>query len=111
MSFRHGISRGLIADQVVLFSCTDDGFSNALRMLESAQIRAALGWRQEDLSKASGVGTATIQRIEKSHHPITGYVSTLLRIQAAFEQAGIHFIADDEMGGFSVRMAKRTRKR
>ncbi|MFZ2080389.1 MAG: helix-turn-helix transcriptional regulator [Xanthobacteraceae bacterium] len=41
-------------------------------MLEPAQIRAArglLGWRQEDLSKASGVGTATIQRIEKGDNP------------------------------------------
>jgi transcriptional regulator with XRE-family HTH domain len=66
--------------------------------------------RQEDLSKASGVGTATIQRIEKSHRPITGYVSTLVRIQTAFEQAGIQFIADDEMGGVGLRMAKKTRK-
>jgi transcriptional regulator with XRE-family HTH domain len=82
-------------------------------MLESAQIRAAralLGWRQEDLSKASGVGTATIQRIEKSNRPITGYVSTLLRIQAAFEQAGIQFIGDDEMGGFGLRMARKRKK-
>lgn len=61
-------------------------------MLKPAQIRAAralLGWRQEDLSKASGVGTATIYRIEKDDRPVTGYVSTLVRIQAAFEQAGI----------------------
>jgi DNA-binding XRE family transcriptional regulator len=85
-----------------------------LDRVESAQIRAAralLGWRQEDLSRASGVGTATIQRIEKSHRPITGYVSTLVRIQAAFEQAGIQFIADDETGGVGLRMAKKTRKR
>src|SRR5438874_8850990 len=78
-------------------------------MLESAQIRAArvpLGWRQEDLSKASGGGTATIRRIEKSHRSITGYVSTLVRIQAAFEQAGIQFI-ESEMGGFGLRMAKK----
>ena len=27
---------------------------------------ASEGWRHEDLSKASGVGTATIQRIEKN---------------------------------------------
>jgi transcriptional regulator with XRE-family HTH domain len=82
-------------------------------MLESAQIRAAralLGWRQEDLSKASGVGTATIQRIEKSP-VVTGYVSTLARIQAAFEQAGIQFIDDDETGGFGLRMAKKKRRR
>jgi transcriptional regulator with XRE-family HTH domain len=83
-------------------------------MIESAQIRAAralLDWRQKDLSKASGVGTATIQRIEKSDRPITGYVSTLVRIQAAFEQAGIEFIDGDEIGGFGLRMAKKKKKR
>ncbi len=79
-------------------------------MLEPAQIRAAralLGWRQEDLSEASGVGTATIQRMEKSHHAITGYVSTLVRIQEAFEQAGILFIDDDDTGGYGLRLAKK----
>ena len=83
-------------------------------MLEAAQIRAAralLGWRQEDLSKASGVGTATIQRIEKSHRPISGYVSTIVRIQTAFEEAGIQFIDDDELGGFGLRIAKKKKKR
>jgi transcriptional regulator with XRE-family HTH domain len=82
-------------------------------MIESAQIRAAralLGWRQEDLSKASGVGTATIQRIEKSHRPITGYISTLVRIQAALEKAGIQFIEDDDIGGFGLRLTKRRRR-
>jgi transcriptional regulator with XRE-family HTH domain len=82
-------------------------------MIESAQIRAAralLGWRQEDLSKASGVGTATIQRIEKSDRPITGYISTLVRIQAALEKAGIQFIEDDDIGGFGLRLTKRRRK-
>jgi len=83
-------------------------------MLGSAQIRAAralLGWRQQDLSKASGVGTATIRRIEKSDREMTGYVSTMVRIQAALEQAGIQFINDDEVGGFGLRMAKKRQKR
>jgi transcriptional regulator with XRE-family HTH domain len=83
-------------------------------MLEPPQIRAAralLGWRQEDLSKAAGVGTATIQRIEKSRRPITGYISTLVRIQSAFEDAGILFIDADEAGGFGVRMTKNKRRR
>ena len=81
-------------------------------MLNSANptARALLGWRQEDLSKASGVGTATIQRIEKSQRLMTGYISTLVRIQAAFEQAGIQFIDDDETGGFGIRMAKKKRR-
>ena len=83
-------------------------------MLKSAQIRAAralLGWRQADLSEESGVGTATIQRIEKSDRGVTGYASTLVRLQAAFERAGIQFIDEDETGGFGLRMAKKKRKR
>jgi len=83
-------------------------------MLEPAQIRAAralLGWRQEDLSKAAGVGTATIQRIEKNDGPVTGYVSTLVRIQSAFENAGVLFINDDETAGIGLRLARKKRKR
>jgi transcriptional regulator with XRE-family HTH domain len=83
-------------------------------MLQPAQIRAAralLGWRQEDLSMAAGVGIATIQRIEKSKGTETGYVSTLMRIQKAFEAAGVLFIDDDETAGIGVRLAKRKRRR
>ena len=79
----------------------------------TGQIRAAralLGWRQEDLSKASGVGTATIYRIEKSDKSITGYASTLVRIQAALEQAGIEFIDNDDIGGYGLRFSKRKRR-
>ena len=82
-------------------------------MIRSAQIRAAralLGWRQEDLSKASGVGTATIYRIEKSENSITGYASTLVRIQAALEQAGIEFIENDEVGGYGLRFSKKKKR-
>ncbi len=88
--------------------------SEAPQKLEPAQIRAGralLDWRQEDLSKASGVGTATIQRIEKSDGPITGYVSTVMRIEAAFEKAGILFIADDEIAGIGLRLAKKKKGR
>jgi transcriptional regulator with XRE-family HTH domain len=83
-------------------------------MLEPAQVRAAralLGWRQEDLSKASGVGTATIQRVEKSDSPVTGYVSTLVRIKAAFEDAGVLFIDHDDIAGIGLRLAKKKRRR
>jgi len=82
-------------------------------MIEPAQIRAAralLGWRQEDLSKRSGVGTATIRRIEKADSNRTGYVSTLSRIQAALETAGVLFIDDDGTAGIGVRHS-RTKKR
>jgi transcriptional regulator with XRE-family HTH domain len=82
-------------------------------MIEPAQIRAAralLGWRQEDLSKTSRVGTATIRRIEKANSNRTGYVSTLSRIQAALETAGVLFIDDDGTAGIGVRLS-RTKKR
>jgi DNA-binding XRE family transcriptional regulator len=83
-------------------------------MLEPGQIRAAralLGWHQEDLSKASGVGTATIRRIENGGSPISGNVSTVMRIQGAFEKAGILFINEDETAGMGVRLAKKKRRR
>ena len=83
-------------------------------MIEPPQIRAAralLGWRQEDLSKASGVGTATIQRIEKAGNNATGYVSTLSRLQTAFETAGVLFIDDDGTAGLGVRLTKTKKKR
>ena len=82
-------------------------------MLAPAQIRAAraiLGWRQEDLSKASGVGTATIHRIEKSNHPVTGYASTIVRIQEALEDAGVLFIDDDETAGIGLRLTKKRKR-
>jgi len=83
-------------------------------MLQVAQLRAAralLGWRQEDLARTAKVGVATIRRIESQQGPLAAYVSTLLKIQAAFEQAGIQFIDHDETGGFGLRMAKKKRKR
>jgi hypothetical protein len=36
---------------------------------------------------------------------------TRMRIQAAFEKAGILFIADDEIAGIGVRLAKKKRGR
>jgi transcriptional regulator with XRE-family HTH domain len=82
-------------------------------MIRSAQIRAAralLGWRQEDLSKASGVGAATIYRIEKSDDSVSGYASTLVKIQAALERAGIQFIDEDDVGGCGLRFSKKKKR-
>jgi transcriptional regulator with XRE-family HTH domain len=85
-----------------------------MSMLQVAQIRAAralLGWRQEDIAKTAKISVATIRRIESQEQLLTGNLSTLLKIQAAFEQAGIQFIDEDETGGFGLRMAKKKRKR
>jgi transcriptional regulator with XRE-family HTH domain len=83
-------------------------------MLQVAQLRAAralLGWRQHDVAQAAKISVATIRRIESQEGLLSGYVSTLLKIQAAFEQAGVQFIDDDETGGFGLRMARKKRKR
>ena len=77
-------------------------------MLQPAQIRAAralLGWRQGDLAKAADIGVATVQRIELLEGP-AGNVATLLRIQQAFEKAGILFLDADREAGIGVRLKK-----
>ena len=68
--------------------------------------RLALGWRQEDLAKAADVAPATIYRLEKGAGPLMGYVSTLMRIQSAFESAGIRFFDSDAGGGIRVRLSE-----
>jgi transcriptional regulator with XRE-family HTH domain len=75
-------------------------------MRYSAQIRAAralLGWSQDKLARAAGIGLATLQRIEQSEGIVKGNFSTVLKIQKALEQAGIHF-TDDEATGIGVRL-------
>jgi transcriptional regulator with XRE-family HTH domain len=77
-------------------------------MLQSAQLRAAralLGWRQGDLAKASGIGLATIARIEQGKGVVQGNFSTIVKIQQTLERAGISFI-DDPAGGIGVRLYK-----
>jgi transcriptional regulator with XRE-family HTH domain len=80
-------------------------------MRYSSQIRAAralLGWSQDKLARAAGVGLATLQRIEQNEGVVKGNFSTILKIQKVLEQAGIHFI-DDESGqiGVCVKTSKR----
>ena len=82
-------------------------------MLQAAQIRAAralLGWRQEDLAKASKVGLATIARIEQGEGMVQGNFSTIMKIQHALENEGISFFADPE-GGIGVKLEKKSQPR
>ena len=82
-------------------------------MLQASQIRAAralLGWRQEDLAKASKVGLATVARIEQGEGPAQGHVSTIIRIQDALQHAGVRFVEDDDRG-FGVLIEKRPKRR
>jgi hypothetical protein len=45
-----------------------------------------------------------------SDETITGYASTLVRIQAAFERAGIEFIENDDIGGYGLRFSKKKKR-
>jgi len=77
-------------------------------MRYSAQIRAAralLGWSQDQLARRAGVGLATLQRIEQNKGIVKGNFSTVLKIQKALEQAGIHF-TESHSGQIGVRLEK-----
>ena len=54
--------------------------------------RALLGWRQNDLAKASGVGLATVARIEQGKGVVQGNFSTIVKLQQTLERAGIAFL-------------------
>jgi transcriptional regulator with XRE-family HTH domain len=73
------------------------------------QIRAArvlVGLSQEDLAKRSGIGLATLKRVEAAGSELTGTVQTMARIQKALEAAGVKFIEQDVSGGPGVRLKK-----
>ena len=66
-------------------------------MISGRQIRAArglLGISATDLARRSRVGWATIQRIENEDGVPSSRASTILKIKAALEDAGVQFIGD-----------------
>jgi hypothetical protein len=72
-------------------------------MISTCQVRAAramLRWRAQDLADASGVGVATIRRMEVLDGVPSGQIRSLAAIQSALEAAGVEFIgtADDRPG-------------
>ena len=77
-------------------------------MITPAQIRAAramLGWKQTDLAAQAGVSEISIKNIERGTTDPRG--STLAKLQAAFEAAGVHFLDPGQhsiSGGHGVRM-------
>ena len=83
-----------------------------MAMRYSAQIRAAralLGWSQDQLARRAKIGLATLRRIEQTEGIVKGNFSTVLKIQKALEQAGIHFIEDD-FGQIGVRLDRKDSK-
>lgn len=59
------------------------------------QIRAARGllkWSAKRLADESGVGWATVQRLESKNGPLAGYEQTHSALRAALEAQGIQFL-------------------
>ncbi len=78
-------------------------------MRHAEQLRAAralLGWNQDQLAEASGVGIATIRRMEAQKGPLRAISDTLWRLQSALEQAGVVFIPESDTQGPGVRLAR-----
>ena len=74
-------------------------------MLVGAQVRmarAAVGWGVRELAERANITPNTVSRIEKGGDALA---STLDRIQAALEDAGVIFIDEDEEGP-GVRLRK-----
>lgn len=67
--------------------------------------RAALSWTQPDLAKASGVALVTIARMEAGL--MSPRLSTLVKLKAAIEEAGIRIADDNPVGGYSLMVEER----
>jgi transcriptional regulator with XRE-family HTH domain len=66
-------------------------------MITAAQLRAArvlLGLDQRRLAELSGLSVPTIQRMEASETMVRGNVDSLVKLIAAFNEAGIEMIDD-----------------
>jgi len=78
------------------------------RMITAAQVKAArvlLGLSQRDLAEISDLGIATVKRLETAAEP-RGAVTTILKVQAALEKAGIEFIPAGAGKGPGVRLSQ-----
>ena len=72
--------------------------SNDLKMITSAQLRAAralLRWSAEDLARESKIGVATIRRAEAADGIPTITTANMASLARALESAGIQFISEN----------------
>jgi transcriptional regulator with XRE-family HTH domain len=72
--------------------------------MQCRMARAALEWSTTDLARAAAVGPATVNRFETGRD---ARISTVEKLRAALEAAGVLFIAENG-GGVGVRLRKTT---
>jgi predicted transcriptional regulator len=78
-------------------------------VITAEQIRAAralLGWSQPSLAAASGVSLPTIVRMEGKAGPGRSAAANVEAVRRAMDEAGVMFLASDEVGGPGVRLKK-----
>lgn len=59
--------------------------------------RAVIKWSAKKLAMESGVGWATIQRLESKNGPLAGYEQTHLKLQRTLEAQGIQFLENGDV--------------
>lgn len=64
--------------------------------------RTALGWTQAMLAKRSGISLVALARLES--HVTSPRLSTISKIKAALEEAGIQIIEGQPSGGFTLQV-------
>jgi predicted transcriptional regulator len=79
----------------------------SIRQIKAA--RALLEWSQDDLADRSGVGLATIKRLEAGSGEVGGRDATRDALMTTLEKAGIQFIPENG-GGIGVRLTKSSAK-
>jgi transcriptional regulator with XRE-family HTH domain len=77
-----------------------------MKSIQLRMARAALGWGVRDLAENAGVTANTVTRIENG---ADARQSTMDRLKAALEAAGVQFI-DENGGGPGVRLRERQQK-
>ena len=76
-------------------------------MITVAQLRAAralIGWSQPELAERSGVGIATVRRMEGTRGLPKTTAENVWKVQQALEDAGVVFIDQNEENGPGVRL-------
>jgi transcriptional regulator with XRE-family HTH domain len=67
--------------------------------------RMLLRWDQKTLAEAAGVSHVTVRRLEAKPGPLVADRSTIAKLRAALESAGIVFV-EDNGEGHGVRLKK-----
>jgi transcriptional regulator with XRE-family HTH domain len=86
---------------------TEKIFEISIRQVKAA--RELLGWKQTDLSEASGLSIVTVRRLEARQGALSGRGETIDAIRAALEAAGVEFIPENGSGP-GVRLKKQGKK-